>query len=135
MLEARDRVGGRVESALNELGERIDTGGQFLCEDMPELMALAPAHGKTLVETPIERRLHRAARPVASRGASGSTQATMAIRERMNAIEPDDPAIAGLTVAAWLDRPERRRRGEGRLPLDDRRPVVPGRSNACRSGT
>ena len=28
----------------------------------------------------------------------------MAIRERMNAIEPDDPAIAGLTVAAWLDR-------------------------------
>ncbi|MES0157039.1 hypothetical protein NKJ81_26170 [Mesorhizobium sp. M0018] len=30
--------------------------------------------------------------------------ASMAIRERMNAIAPNDPAIAGLTVAAWLDR-------------------------------
>ena len=43
VLEARDRVGGRVESAINELGERLDTGGQFLCEDMPELMQLAAA--------------------------------------------------------------------------------------------
>ena len=28
----------------------------------------------------------------------------MAIRERMNAIEPDDPSIAGMSVAAWLER-------------------------------
>ena len=70
VLEARDRVGGRVESAFNELGERLDTGGQFLCEDMPELMRLAAAHGKTLVETPFERRLHRAAQPAAGREAS-----------------------------------------------------------------
>ncbi|TJV11792.1 MAG: FAD-dependent oxidoreductase, partial [Mesorhizobium sp.] len=40
LLEARGRVGGRVESQWNGLGERIDSGGQFLCEDMPELMAL-----------------------------------------------------------------------------------------------
>ena len=39
---------------------------------------------------------------------------SMAIRDRMNEIAPDDPAIAGLSVAAWLeasttpDRPRRR---------------------------
>ena len=54
LLEARDRVGGRVEATLNGLGERIDSGGQFLCEDMPELMALLQARGKTLVEAHIE---------------------------------------------------------------------------------
>ncbi|TIT95249.1 MAG: FAD-dependent oxidoreductase, partial [Mesorhizobium sp.] len=36
VLEARDRVGGRVEATRNGLGELIDRGGQFLCEDMPE---------------------------------------------------------------------------------------------------
>ncbi len=30
--------------------------------------------------------------------------ASMAIRDRVNAISPDDPAIAGLSVAAWLAR-------------------------------
>ena len=28
VLEARDRVGGRVESVVNGLGERVDTGGR-----------------------------------------------------------------------------------------------------------
>ena len=53
MLEARDRVGGPRRIAVNELGERLDTGGQFLCEDMPELMRLARQFGKTFVETPM----------------------------------------------------------------------------------
>ena len=53
VLEARDRVGGRVESRLNALGERLDTGGQFFCEDMPEVIALARRFGKTFVETPV----------------------------------------------------------------------------------
>ncbi|TIV34413.1 MAG: FAD-dependent oxidoreductase, partial [Mesorhizobium sp.] len=34
VLEARDRVGGRVEAVRNGLGELIDSGGQFLCQDM-----------------------------------------------------------------------------------------------------
>ncbi|TIO18240.1 MAG: FAD-dependent oxidoreductase, partial [Mesorhizobium sp.] len=34
VLEARGRVGGRVEGVRNGLGELIDSGGQFLCEDM-----------------------------------------------------------------------------------------------------
>ena len=49
VLEARDRVGGRVEAQTNGLGETVDTGGQFICDDMPEVMALAKKHGKTLV--------------------------------------------------------------------------------------
>ena len=61
VLEARDRVGGRVESRVNGLGERVDTGGQFLCDDMPEVMALARRRGKTLVEHACRRRLRRAA--------------------------------------------------------------------------
>ncbi|WP_192182313.1 flavin monoamine oxidase family protein [Mesorhizobium amorphae] len=103
LLEARDRVGGRVESSLNGLGERIDSGGQFLCEDMPELMALVEARGKTLAATYVEGDF--IARPLMSPQEAERTYfAAMAIRERMNAIAPGDLAIAGLTVAAWLDR-------------------------------
>lgn len=101
LLEARDRVGGRVESRQNGLGERVDSGGQFLCEDMPELMALVAARGKTLVETYLDGDF--VAQPAMSaREAERTYAGSMAIRDRMNAISPDDPAIAGLTVATWL---------------------------------
>lgn len=103
VLEARDRVGGRVEARPNGLGELIDSGGQFLCQDMPELMALAKARGKTFVETYVEGEF--ITHPSMSvEEAERTYQVAMAIRERMNRIEPDDPSIAGLTVAAWLDR-------------------------------
>jgi monoamine oxidase len=103
VLEARDRVGGRVESAVNELGERLDTGGQFLCEDMPELMRLAAAHGKTLVATPLSGDfIVQPSLPPSEK--HRLYEETVAIRERMDAIAPDDPATAGLTVAEWLDR-------------------------------
>ncbi|MFB9981643.1 flavin monoamine oxidase family protein [Mesorhizobium kowhaii] len=102
LLEARDRVGGRVESRQNGLGERIDSGGQFLCEDMPELMALIEARGKTLVEAYLDGDF--VAQPAMSaREAERTYAGSMTIRDRMNAIAPDDPAIAGLTVATWLD--------------------------------
>ena len=48
LFEARDRVGGRVEARLNGLGELIDTGGQFICDDMPEVMALAQGTARRL---------------------------------------------------------------------------------------
>ncbi|WP_246691202.1 MULTISPECIES: flavin monoamine oxidase family protein [unclassified Mesorhizobium] len=103
LLEARDRVGGRVEAVFNGLGERIDSGGQFLCVDMPEVMALAKAHGKTFVETYVDGEFisHPSMTPAR---AERTYYISMAIRERMNQIDPDDPAIAGLTVAAWLER-------------------------------
>ncbi|WP_217572915.1 flavin monoamine oxidase family protein [Mesorhizobium sp. GbtcB19] len=103
VLEARDRAGGRVEARPNGLGELIDSGGQFLCQDMPELMALAKARGKTFVETYIEGEF--ITHPWMSAEAAERTyQVAMAIRERMNRIEPDDASIAGLTVATWLER-------------------------------
>ena len=102
VLEARDRVGGRVEAVRNGLGELIDSGGQFLCQDMPELMALAKARGKTFVETYIEGEF--ITHPwMSAEEAERTYQVAMAIRERMNGIEPDDASIAGLTVAAWLE--------------------------------
>lgn len=103
LLEARDRVGGRVESRDNGLGERIDSGGQFFCEDMPELMALVRACAKTLVETHVDGDF--IAQPsMSAREAERAYAGSMAIRDRMNAIAPDAPEIAGLTVAAWLER-------------------------------
>jgi monoamine oxidase len=103
LLEARDRVGGRVESAVNALGERIDTGGQFLCQDMPELMRLAARCGKELVTTPVGGDF--VVQPsLPGERASRLYRESSAIRERMNGIEPDDPDIAGLTVAGWLER-------------------------------
>ncbi|RAZ85473.1 flavin monoamine oxidase family protein [Mesorhizobium hawassense] len=103
VLEARDRVGGRAEARPNGLGELIDSGGQFLCQDMPELMALAKARGKTFVETYIEGEF--ITHPwMSAEEAERTYQVAMAIRERMNRIEPDDASIAGLTVATWLER-------------------------------
>ena len=49
VLEARDRVGGRVESRVDGLGRRFDSGGQFLADEMPEIVALAAASGARLV--------------------------------------------------------------------------------------
>lgn len=103
VLEARDRVGGRVEAVRNGLGERIDSGGQFLCVDMPEVMALAKAYGKSFVETYVEGEFITYPSMTPAR-AERTYHVSMAIRERMNRIDPDDPAIAGLTVADWLER-------------------------------
>lgn len=102
LVEARDRVGGRVEAVRNGLGERIDSGGQFLCEDMPQLMELARAQDKTFVETYVEGDFITHPAMSAPR-AERTYHASMAIRERMNRIEPNDPAIKGLTVADWLE--------------------------------
>ncbi len=103
VLEARDRVGGRVESILASDGRRIDTGGQFLCDEMPEVLALARRFGKTLVETPLDGEFV-VQPPMTEEQAEATYSSSMAMRERMNAVDPDDPDIAGLSVAAWIDR-------------------------------
>ncbi|MBZ9659238.1 flavin monoamine oxidase family protein [Mesorhizobium sp. ESP-6-4] len=103
VLEARDRVGGRVEAVRNGLGELVDSGGQFLCVDMPEVMALARAYGKSFVETYVEGEFITYPSMTPAR-AERTYHVAMSIRERMNGIEPDDPSIAGLTVATWLER-------------------------------
>jgi monoamine oxidase len=50
VLEARDRVGGKVESQTDQLGALVDTGGQFVCDDMTHVLDLVRAQGKHLVE-------------------------------------------------------------------------------------
>src|SRR5690242_19541580 len=94
VLEARDRVGGRVEVGQNGLGETIDIGGQFICDDMPEVMALAKKHGRTLIESNFDG--DYVVQPVMTRRDAERTYSGSAVlRERMNLISPDDPAIAG----------------------------------------
>lgn len=103
LLEARSRVGGKVESAILPNGRRVDTGGQFFCRDMPQLMALiqtydttpvmAYADGETVFRPPVS--------PAEGRDL---WQRVDALRERMIAADPEDPDLAGLTVAAWVAR-------------------------------
>lgn len=103
VLEARDRVGGRVEALVNGLGERVDTGGQFLCEDMPQIMALVREHGQTLQQPAFEGAF-LSQPPLPPDEGEEVYAASMAIRQRMKRLEPRGPAILGLTVAAWLER-------------------------------
>ena len=50
VLEARDRVGGKVESRHDACGDRVDTGGQFISDDMPLVLALVRSQGKRLAD-------------------------------------------------------------------------------------
>jgi len=103
VLEARDRVGGRVESKFMADGLRIDTGGQFLCEDMPEIYALAKQFGKTLVHAHDEGDV--AFRPdLPPETGYARWHEVEAIRQRMRSVDPGDPSLAALTVAEWIAR-------------------------------
>ncbi|CAN7322419.1 FAD-dependent oxidoreductase [Pararhizobium sp. LjRoot235] len=107
--EARDRVGGRVESAAFSDGVRVDTGGQFICDEMPEIIALTRRFGKVLAETPMEGAF-LVQRDSKSMETGYTFEESGRIRARANRIDPHDPAIAGLTAGAWLarqsDRPD-----------------------------
>jgi monoamine oxidase len=50
VLEARDRVGGKVDSCRDHRGRRVDSGGQFANDDMTEVLALATDAGATRVD-------------------------------------------------------------------------------------
>lgn len=103
VLEARDRVGGRVEPAFFADGRRIDGGGQFISEDMPAVMELAQRYNRPLVSVPDDGKLVlRPALP--PREAFRFHEGMGAIRRRARAIDPRYPAIAGLSVADWLAR-------------------------------
>jgi monoamine oxidase len=103
LLEARSRVGGKVESTVLTNGRRVDTGGQFFCRDMPQLMALIKAHGTTPVMSYADGdTVFRP--PVSPAEGLALWHQVDALRERMIATDPQDPGLAGLTVAAWVAR-------------------------------
>jgi monoamine oxidase len=102
VLEARAAVGGRVRAFVAGDGTRRDAGGQFICDDMPEVTALVRSFGLQTVETlwqrpPVSVPAGHAAQPRAGHRASR-------LFEEMDAADPDDPAIAGLSIAGWLDK-------------------------------
>ncbi|CAN7626883.1 flavin monoamine oxidase family protein [Phyllobacterium sp. LjRoot231] len=103
LLEARDRVGGRVEAITNGLGELLDMGGQFLCDDMPEVMALARSHGKTFVDTPSRGDTVAQPPPHGRHDATQISAGSMALRHRLRNTDPNDPAVSGLTVQSWVE--------------------------------
>lgn len=99
VLEAAVRVGGRVESAAFADGRRVDTGAQFVCDDMENVIALLRRHGKTLVHTPMAGT--SLVQPPGPHDDEAYLQAR-SLRLRLRGLDPADPAIAGLTVADWL---------------------------------
>ncbi|WP_455270978.1 flavin monoamine oxidase family protein [Rhizobium herbae] len=100
MLEARDRVGGRVEAMAFADGVSMDTGGQFICDEMPNVMALTRRFGLPLAETPMEGAF--LVQPQSFAGTGSSFAESGRIRARANRIDPRDPSIAGLTAGEWL---------------------------------
>jgi monoamine oxidase len=102
VLEARDRVGGRVEAMAFADGVAMDTGGQFICDEMRNVMALTRRLELPLVETPLEGAFLVQPQSVALGGSSFAESGR--IRARANRIDPRDPGIAGLTVGEWLAR-------------------------------
>ena len=49
VLEARDRVGGKVESSVDGLGRRFDSGGQFVADEMHLIRSLVAESGGQLM--------------------------------------------------------------------------------------
>ncbi|TNM62644.1 flavin monoamine oxidase family protein [Aliirhizobium smilacinae] len=103
IIEARNRVGGRVESEYLPSGIRIDTGGQFLCRDMTHLMETVQRYGARTVFSHVEG--EQSYRPAIS-PERGETiwNAVERLREEMLALDMTDPALARLTVGQWIDR-------------------------------
>ena len=84
-------------------GLRIDSGGQFLCRDMPEVMALARAYGKTFVSSYDDGDVTYQP-PIPLENGYAISDAIDALRDRMSAIDPGVLAASGLTVSQWLAR-------------------------------
>jgi monoamine oxidase len=103
LLEARDRVGGRVESTMLSDGKRIDSGGQFLCRDMTALVALAQDHGRAITMAYVDGdEVFRPPLPL-SRGYQ-IWAGVDALRERIIHLDLTDRALVGLTVSQWVER-------------------------------
>lgn len=103
LLEARDRVGGRVESERLSDGTRIDSGGQFLCRDMARLNELAAAHGRSLTWAHVEGdEIFQP--PIPLERGYAIWAGVEALRAEIKAMDASDPALSGLTTRQWVER-------------------------------
>jgi monoamine oxidase len=105
ILEARDAPGGRVRSFETADGTRRDSGGQFFCDDMPEVVELTRSFGLPVV-TSRGSGEPRVMRSDASEGKPRPAQTgnSHALYSALDAARYDDPRWEGLTVVDWLDR-------------------------------
>jgi monoamine oxidase len=98
VLEARDRVGGRTESTIDDTGRLVDSGGQFLNDDMPHVLALAASRGRTLVAGD-----HELA-SLAFRGGGEPTDDPRAFAELLAAADGPAERLEGIDPASLNDR-------------------------------
>lgn len=114
VLEARDRVGGRLHNGSID-GVTIDLGGQWLTAGQPRLVALARELGVASVVHARDGQvvLDGSSRALFSRvrGAVAQWRAMRRIDRLMRAIPPGEPAEApdaaaldGISLADWLAR-------------------------------
>lgn len=101
VLEARDRVGGRVESVSLADGARIDSGGQFLCRDMPNVRAMAERQGNPVIMAYVEGE-ETFRPPMPPERAQEIWAGVDRLRARIRSLDASDPALAGLTVSQWI---------------------------------
>lgn len=103
VVEARNRVGGRVESEYLPNGTRIDTGGQFLCRDMTHLMETAQHHGARTVCSYVDG--EQSYRPTISTGRGDAIwDGVERLRQRMRSLDLTDPVMVRMTVGQWIDQ-------------------------------
>jgi len=102
VIEARDRVGGRTDSIVNGLGERVDIGGQFVSDEMPNVLDLIGRYNGRLIAPPVTD-----GQPVGLPGAGDTVAFTEASRLYYHELPSSaqvTPLEAGLSVAGWMER-------------------------------
>ena len=120
VLEARDRVGGRVHTLTNLVpGKTVEAGGEFVGSNHPTWLAYAKRFGFALVDVPETRDL---ASPVVLEGKRLSKLGVIALFQQIEGVyaamteaarpidadvpwsSPGARALDDLSVSAWLDR-------------------------------
>ena len=95
VLEARDQVGGKVEAVSDNTGRRVDTGGQFVNDEMEEVLALAARAGAARVNAVRPGR----ATAVPSQPEGNPWEEAEALLASLGADHLED----GRTVTQWVD--------------------------------
>jgi monoamine oxidase len=100
VLEARDRVGGRVWSVALDNGEIAEMGAEWILPDSTELHAWTTRFGVPLIDAGVDYRRREARGPGAS--SLDEQDAFLAVADdALSTIPPDE--VAGLSLGSFLD--------------------------------